>query len=130
MFAKLLLIISGLTFIIYGLACAFDPSLPAGYIGMELGQAGGHVEFIAMYGGLQAALGIFFLYCGLHSERRLAGLKCLVLFIGGLGLARLGGLLSHGFDNYNLAATCYELGSTALALWAIKTIAATAQADQ
>lgn len=134
MFAKLLLIISGLIFIIYGLACAFNPALPAGYIGMELGPAGGHVEFIAMYGGLQAALGMLFLYCGLHRKRRLAGLKCLALFLGALGLARLGGLLSYGVDSYNLAAVCYELGSAALALWAIKrttkTTTTTAQADR
>ena len=130
MFAKLLLIINGLTFIIYGLACAFDPSLPAGYIGMELGQAGGHVEFLAMYGGLQAALGIFFLYCGLHSSSRKAGLKCLALFLGGLGLARLVGLLTHGVDNYNLAAACYELGVALLALWALKILTPAAQNHQ
>jgi hypothetical protein len=130
LFAKLLLILNGLTFIIYGLACAFDPSLPAGYIGMELGQAGGHVEFLAMYGGLQTALGIFFLYCGLHSGSRMAGLKCLALFFGGLGLARLVGLLTHGVDNYNLAAACYELGVALLALWALKILTPAAQNHQ
>lgn len=119
MFAKILLICTGVIFGVYGIACAINPALPAGYIGVELGDAGGTVEFMAMYGGLQAAMGLLFLYFGLRTELHAAGLKCIVLLLGGLGVTRLVGLMVHGPDSYNLGAVVYELGSVALALWAL-----------
>jgi hypothetical protein len=119
MFTKLLLLVSGAIFGLYGLACAFDPALPAGYMGVELGQAG-TVEFMAMYGGLQTAMGLIFLYCGLRADRYRTGAICLLLLLGGLGLTRLTGLLVHGTDYYNIGAVCYELTTAALAAIAVK----------
>lgn len=124
MFARLLLCISGLIFTAYGVACALDPSLPARLIGMELGAAGGTIEFVAMYGGLQIAMGLFFFHAGLRRERQQYGLQCLALFLGSLGAARLAGLFSYGPDPYNVAAACFELIIAALALLAMKRFSA------
>ena len=120
MFTKLLLCISGLILIAYGVACAMNPALPASLIGMELGEAGGAIEFVAMYGGLQTAMGLFFLHAGLRPLRQHLGLQCLALFLGSLGAARLAGIFVHGPDSYNVGAACFELVIAALALLAMK----------
>lgn len=126
MFGKIILLLTGGIFAAYGIACIIDPSLPAEYMGVELGAAGGTVEFMAMYGGLQTAMGLLFLYTGLHAERNLAGLKVMALLLGGLGLTRLCGLILHGQDSYNMGAVVYEITSMVLALVALKLAASAA----
>jgi hypothetical protein len=121
MFSKLLLCISGLILVAYGMACAMNPALPASLIGLELGEAGARVEFVAMYGGLQTAMGLFFLHAGLRPRRQQLGLQCLALFLGSLGAARLAGMFVYGPDSYNVGAVCFELIAAALALFAMKT---------
>ena len=98
--------------------CFFDPNVPAAYIGMELGNAGGPVEFIAMYGGLQFALGVYFLLSGLGTARIPEAVRIMAIIFAGLGVARLTGLLRVGIDDYNLWATVYELSSMTLAILA------------
>ncbi len=120
MFTKLLLYICGLIFIAYGVACAMNPALPASLIGMELGEGGGRVEFVAMYGGLQTAMGLFFLHAGLRPRRQQLGLQCIALFLGSLGAARLAGIFFYGPDSYNVGAVCFELIAATLALFAMK----------
>ena len=59
---RALLIASGVLFGLYGLACLFSPSIVAGYTGIRLPDASAMTEVAAMYGGLQAGLGVLFAY--------------------------------------------------------------------
>lgn len=120
LFARALLLINGLLLAGYGVACLISPALPAGYMGVELGSAGGPVEFIAMYGGLQIAAGLYFAVCGVAISRFLEGIRLMAVLFAGLGLARLSGLLRIGVDDYNLYAVIYELGSMTLAIIALR----------
>jgi len=118
LFARIVLIGTGILFALYGLACLLDPGVPARLIGVELGSAAGPVEFIAMYGGLQLALGIYLAACGADQARALHGLAVLAAITAGLGIARSIGLARLGLDDYNLYAACYELGTLAVSLLA------------
>jgi len=118
--ARILLFANGASFALYGLACVFSPDRVAEYTAMELSSASALTEVVAMYGGLQAAIGILFLYSGLHPERMPGGLSIMVLLMGGLALARTFGLLRYGMSDYNLAATVYESVSALLAFVAIR----------
>ncbi|ROR97949.1 uncharacterized protein DUF4345 [Sinobacterium caligoides] len=119
LFSKILLIISGLIFAVYGLLCAISPQLPAQYIGYQPGIGGSTVEIIAMYGGLQLGLGILYFVCALKQRWVIPGLWLILATIGSLGISRLLGGIMHGLDDYNMGALLYELSTTGLCLSAL-----------
>ena len=123
-FARILLLVNGATFALYGLACALSPTLVADYAGMVLPGASALTEVVAMYGGLQAGVGILFLYAGLSPERTRGGLAVMVILIGSLALARTFGLLMHGTSAYNLGALAYESVSALLAFIGMRRLSA------
>ena len=57
MLGKIVLWISAITFITYGLAVSFHPELPAGYAGLVMINGDAFAEIGAMYGGLQTGFG-------------------------------------------------------------------------
>lgn len=120
---RALLIASGVLFGLYGLACLFSPSIVAGYTGIRLPDAAAMTEVAAMYGGLQAGLGVLFAYCGLRSAWIQPGLLVMVVLIGSLALGRTAGLLVHGLSDYNLAALAYESATALLAVLALRKLA-------
>ncbi|MEH6551862.1 MAG: DUF4345 family protein [Pseudomonadales bacterium] len=113
--ARLFLAFTGIMLLPYGLVCFYDPALPASYFGVSLGESGGPVEFMAMYGGLQAAIGLYCLRGAISKSYTLESVRVAVFIFAGLGFARLAGLIHVGLDDYNLWASCYELGSFVLA---------------
>jgi hypothetical protein len=120
LFSRFVVIATGLIFGSYGIGCVIDPALPAEYMGVALGDAGGKVEFMAMYGGLQAGLGGLLIYLGCKAEQVDQGLKLIIVIIGSLATVRIAGLVVHGTDDYNFGAACYEATTTILALVALK----------
>ena len=122
MLGKLLLVFNGFGFLAYGLLCAFLPDLPAGWIGYELTTGDARVELIAMYGGLEAALGVFFLLCLWSRESLRTGLHLLVVTMAGLGLTRLGAYLMADVEvgAYTYFAIAFELGTLVLAIVALR----------
>ena len=119
-FAQGLLIFTGVIFSIYGIMCFYDPAIPAGYIGLELGNAGGPVEVMAMYGGLQLAAGLYLLWCGSQADRARQGLVVMVVLLGGLASTRGLGLMRVGIDSYNLGAFAYETTTVLLGLYSLR----------
>lgn len=121
-FARLLLVANGAAFALYGLACLASPGLVAEYAGMELPGPSALAEVAAMYGGLQAGVGLLFLYCAFRPQRVPQGLGLMVVLIGALALARTIGLLMHGPSAYNLSALAYESVTVALAFLALRSV--------
>ena len=118
LFGKLVLGITGVIFSLYGIACFLDPAVPADFMGVDLLDGSGPVEFIAMYGGLQSAVGFYLVYCCLKPERVSNGLVILAVLTAGLGIARAIGIMRLGADPYNTGAAVYELATMALAILA------------
>ena len=113
---KLFLGLSALLWFPYGLYCFFVPTALAEIAGVTSTSATGTTELRAMYGGLQAALGVL-AFAGMQSASLThAALITLATVTAGLGSTRLLGALTDGaWSAYTLMGLLFELGSV---LWA------------
>ncbi|MBT8115589.1 MAG: DUF4345 family protein [Arenicella sp.] len=119
---KVLLSISAMLFIAYGLAGFVSPTIPAGFAGLGINSGDAFVEIGAMYGGLQTGIGLF---CALAAWRMAyfrSGLALLVFSIGMLALARLYFTLTveEAVTAYTYGALVYEMVTAILAAVCLK----------
>lgn len=117
MLGKIVLWVSAFMFISYGLACFFNPALPAGYAGLSMVTGDAFSEMGAMYGGLQTGFGLLCV-AGARSERHYASaLLALVLCVGILALGRLYSTVTGPGDVgfYTWGAMGYEFATAILA---------------
>tara|TARA_R110002049_G_scaffold142673_4_gene304569 strand:+ start:368 stop:742 length:375 start_codon:yes stop_codon:yes gene_type:complete len=122
MLGRVLLWVSALVFIGYGLACLYNPHLPAGYAGLTLTNGDAYAEIGAMYGGLQLGFGVFCLLGALRMDFRGAALTALVLLVGGLAVSRLY-FTATGAEpvaGYTYGALVFEWLTAGLAALALK----------
>jgi hypothetical protein len=102
----------------YGVFCFVRPDYLGGAAGVSASTATGVIELRAMYGGLQAAIGVL---AGLACARptlRQATLVTLLCVYAGLGLSRLAATLTAGeVSAYTGVALVLELGSATLTAW-------------
>lgn len=117
-FALYFLAANGLFWLGYGAWCLFNPAMLDSFLAID-GSPASHTEFRAMYGGLQLALGLFWLTCALQCNRLECGLLNFVLVMAGLATARGIGLFMHGTDDYNLWALAYETAMLMVGLFAL-----------
>lgn len=122
MLPRIFLIITGLTFTLYGGYCLLiNPMILNEYTGMGLSDNTALIEVRAMYGGLQGAAGLYLLFCSMQTSRFREALLVSVFAFAGLAGARAFGLAIDGGDNgYNFAAVIYESISGLLALVCLK----------
>ena len=101
----------------YGLLCLLYPSMLASVSGVNSMTTTGLVELSAMYGGVEAAIGII-AFLGWHETQKTRwALWSLVLLCGGMGGGRLLATLFHmHLSLYTAGALLFELGS-ATAAW-------------
>lgn len=113
---KLFLGLSALLWLPYGLYCFFAPTALAEIAGVTSTSATGTTELRAMYGGLQAALGVL-AFAGMQwASLTHAALIALATVTAGLGSTRLLGALTDGsWSAYTLMGLVFEIGSV---LWA------------
>lgn len=122
MLGKVLLWVSAVMFIVYGLLCLFSPQLPAGYAGLSMNSGDAFAEIGAMYGGLQTGFGIFCLLGALRNDLYRPALISLMLLVGGLALARLfsAATSTEAVGNYTYGALVYEFTTAILAGLALR----------
>ena len=89
MLGKFVLWVAAVVFTAYGLVCFFDPSVAAGFAGLDMTNGNAVAEIGAMYGGLQTGIGLFCALAALRPEHFRSGLLVLALGIGLLALGRL-----------------------------------------
>jgi len=118
---KVVLGVSSLVFITYGLVSLVSPEIPSGLAGLEMGNGDAFAEIGAMYGGLQTGIGAFCLLAVLNSEYYKSGLMLLAIGIGALALARLVsfGVGTEAVSAYTYGALAYEFSTAALATAAL-----------
>ena len=108
--------LSALIWFPYGLYCFFAPTALAGSAGVTFTSATGATELRAMYGGLQAALGLLAFAGMQRASLTRPALVTLFTVTAGLGTARLLGAFSDGgWSGYTLMGLVFEFGSV---LWA------------
>lgn len=111
------LLIVGLIFIAYGVACALDPGLAARLAGLTIDNADGFAELGAMYGGLQTGVGLFLAIAAFRPRMQQGALLLLVLGIGLLAALRAASALrvDEAVTAYTWGALAFETLVTAIA---------------
>lgn len=118
--ARFVLIITGLSFAGYGIACGIYPvGVVDRFTGLGLGQPAGMVEAIAMYGGLQTGVGLFLLWAGVRRAWMVPALVMVVFMMGALALTRSLGMSMYGVVGAHPGAAIYEATTALLALAAV-----------
>jgi hypothetical protein len=121
MATRIFLALSALIWLPYGLYCFFQPGSLGDAAGVAFTNATGSTELRAMYGGLQAAIGVVALAGALRPELARSALQLLLLVGAGLGGARvLGAGLDAAFSSYTVMAIGLELGTVAITLWLLR----------
>jgi hypothetical protein len=116
MVARIFLALSALLWLPYALYCFAAPASLAEAAGVAYQTPTGSTELRAMYGGLQAALGVLAALGALRPGWRLPALGAVGFSAAGLGMARLAGLaLDGGFSSYTGMALAFEAVSAAAA---------------
>jgi hypothetical protein len=119
---KVILWISAVGFIAYGLACLVSPALPTSYAGLGMNNGDAYAEIGAMYGGLQTGFGLFCLLGALRKDLYRPALMSLVCLVGGLALARTYSTLTSvaAVGSYTYGAMVYEFTTAILSVVALR----------
>lgn len=110
--ARWFLIASTLVWLPYGLYCWAQPGYLHDAAGVAIASQTGRTELRAMYGGLQAAIGLLTLLGILRPSLTATALTAVGTLCSGLFLARLSGvLLDGGVSAYTAFALVFESAS-------------------
>lgn len=114
---RIFLVVSALVWLPYGIYCFFAPGFLAGAAGVAALTPTGSTELRAMYGGLQAGLGMLALSGAFSAAMTRPALLALAFLCGGLGSTRLLGLLiDGGISSYTVSGLTFEFLSAGLAI--------------
>ena len=118
---KIYVVICAATFLPYGLMCFLNPELLIDSAGIQAVSAAGTTELRAMYGGLQASVGVLAISALFRPSLSAGFLVTIATVMAGLLLARLAGLLiDGGFTGYTGMALGFEVTLLSIALYFLK----------
>jgi Domain of unknown function (DUF4345) len=115
---------NALMYVVLGLWCAIAPRQTSAFVGLQPSGPGGQSEYLAVYGGLEAGLGVFFAWAVAVPEYRRAALLLSILLYLGIVAFRTIAVVRLGFGELGNARYFYVLeillllSAVALALWA------------
>ncbi|PQO44341.1 DUF4345 family protein [Blastopirellula marina] len=118
--ARGFLAVVGVVYVALGIWCAVAPQKTSDAVGFALRQGQGQSEFLTVYGGLEVALGLLFLWPLYKQEDLAFPLAACVVVHGCLVLFRsIGFLAFSGFESttYLLAAIEWVLFLSSAGLW-------------
>lgn len=109
----------------YGIYCAFTPGFLEGAAGLAASSSTGMTEIRAMYGGLQAGIGLLCLAALFRPDWMKSAILMLCFLTGGLALTRAFGLAIDGdASGYTLGALAFESVNATAAIWLTRSLAA------
>lgn len=120
MAARILLVLSILTFGGLGIAFAFQPKRMAATVDLVLPTPTARADLMATYGGFEIGFALFLLICLFRGEAGVAqGLLASGLVLAGFGTARLAGILTADGPVRSLMywLLAIEVVATAACLW-------------
>ena len=121
LFARILLAVTGLVFLVHGLVCFVHPATIGFESGLAMPTPGSIIEVRAEYGGLPMALGLFFLAGALRKIDVQTSLSVMTIVVIGYAVSRVTAvMIAGGVDTYNLAAIGYEVTTAALGVGALR----------
>ncbi len=107
MVTKIFLSFVGGLYVLLGLWCAVLPERASKTVGFELRPGSGESEFLTVYGGLEVAMGLIFLWPWIRSgETEFALRACLIIHACLVLFRSIGFVMFRGIDpsTYKLAA--------------------------
>jgi hypothetical protein len=110
MFARGLLVVSGLIMLAYGVVCWIDPEFPAEAAGLFIATHDGYGEMTAVFGGFQASFGAILLVSAFLQGYLKPGLWLLFICLGTVAAARASVALSGVESSLQFAANGASLG--------------------
>ncbi len=120
--ARAFLGFSTLVWLPYGLYCLARPDYLQEAAGVAIASTTGRIELRAMYGGLQAAIGLLALGGAIGGALARPALTTLAFLCAGLASTRTLGVLIDGeLSSYTAMALALEWGSTVAAVWLLRT---------
>lgn len=123
LFAKTVLFLNGLLFLVLGLRGVWDPVAHLALVEFQLNTPTALAEARAMYGGAHITLGLLFLVAAFQRAWLKPGLTVLAVFIGGLAAGRLAGVMADGANTpVILQFLGIEVVDLVLALWLRKRV--------
>ncbi len=119
--ARIFLGFSTLGWLPYGLYCVARPEYLHDAAGVAIASTTGRIEIRAMYGGLQAAIGLLALGGMVRATLTRPALTTLAFLCAGLASTRTLGALADGeVSSYTAMALALEWGSTVTAVWLLR----------
>jgi hypothetical protein len=107
---RIFLILNTLIWLPYGVSCFLDPGALVEMAGVGASTPTGTTELRAMYGGLQASVGVWASYAVWKPEAARGALTALVALPAGLAIGRLGGaVMDDAFSSYTVAVLIFEI---------------------
>ena len=95
---KLYLYSNALLYLIFGVWCAIAPFWTAQAVGFNLIGNQGFAEYVAVYGGLEFGVGVFFLICAINSQLPRVGVVFGSCFYLGIFIFRTIAIAQVGID--------------------------------
>lgn len=95
-FAKGVLVVTGLMFLVFGIAFVAAPARLGGWVHLDAAHPVARTELRAFYGGLEIGLGIFLLLCSRRPGWHVPGLLASALILGCTAGARVLGMALDG----------------------------------
>jgi hypothetical protein len=115
------LCLAALGFFAFAAQWLVDPVGMAKALGITLAGGDATSDARAVYGGMEAGLGAFLLFCAVGKTRRTTGLAAAAMTMLGLGLARLFGIAADPAGvtgaTHQLLATDFLGSALAFAAW-------------
>ncbi len=118
--ARGVLAVTSITYLAAGVYCLARPDALRTGLGLTPAHAPARVELMAVYGGLEIGLGLFFGLCAVVRGWQTCGLAASALTFGALVAVRLvGASVHHAFGGQTLAFLAMEcvLGAAAGVAW-------------
>ncbi len=110
---------NALMYAVFAIWCAVKPTTTAAYLGLSAVSAGGRSEYLAIYGGLQAGLAIFYSFALFAPEHRRTALWMSAFLYGGIVAFRSIAIVQEGFGNLGGARAFYVAEFTLFAAAAL-----------
>ncbi|MBM4269524.1 MAG: DUF4345 domain-containing protein [Deltaproteobacteria bacterium] len=106
---RIFLFVNALAWLPYGLFCLAQPGFLAEAAGVAATTPTGTTELRAMYGGLQAAIGVLALLAALRGDLLRTALTAIGFLTAGLFLGRLfGAVVDGGWSGYTAGGLAFE----------------------
>lgn len=123
---RLILALSGLAFLGFGVAFLVSPVAMADLVGLPLTTPTATTEVRAMYGGLEIGLGVALLTLLGRRDHVATGLRVALCVFAGLAAGRLTGLLLDGlWQPIMWLLVAVEVVGAALVFWALQQVQTT-----